>query len=318
MGIYNGKTSVHVYIRRIQLRVNEYGERKVLAVLPLCMRDAAGEWYESIDDEVHDRLMVSVEEWCAQLRLRFQLNPIEAEQRANRLKHNFGREDILDVKQYITKKHSLLREAGYRGPSVIYRIWRDLDPLLMGIVSYEDTTTLEQFTQEVYKRIHPAKLQYYRQFGHPAGSRPYSNPQADENEPRRARYAPRGFPPRAPLNTAGSQANIPRSRESGAAFPLNAKDGGKWDPPNQKAGEVQAGTSQRSPVKPPRRPRYPCTLCGNPDHTDGEHRRLHAKQVNYIEPINHAEEIEDLSDSETLDHEPSSMRDYLLDSDTEK
>ena len=93
-------------------KVNEYGEAEILTVLPLCMTDQAALWYEVLLPNQHDRMVQSVTEWIKELRYRFAKDPLQAKEEAARCKHSFDREDVLPLREYITKKQTLLYDAG--------------------------------------------------------------------------------------------------------------------------------------------------------------------------------------------------------------
>lgn len=246
MGEYNGTSSVELYIRRIAQRVNEYGVEEVLSVLPTCMKEDAGEWYEALMPETHEYMMRDINEWIRQLRLRFAKDPLQAEEEASRCRHSFANEKELSLRKYITRKQSLLYEADeglddgnqYR---MIRKIWQDLDPTLMNAVSIHSTMTLEEFTAECYHQEYAARRQWNE----------WNNAAKRIERTAREGY-PERKPFRKPLGSMPSRGNrLPYDSQRPRYFP---------QAPAQKA--------LPAPEKPGRLgPFRPCRHCGK-DHWD--------------------------------------------------
>lgn len=96
--------------------VNRYGRDEVLEVLPLCMKDLAREWYDTLQGDLLERMDRSVDNWIIQLRARFARSPIDAEDDADRCKFSFAQENRVDLRTYLTRQQNLLVEAGVEGP----------------------------------------------------------------------------------------------------------------------------------------------------------------------------------------------------------
>lgn len=166
MGIFDGQNmSVHLYVRQIQHRVRLYGYQRVLEVLPLCMKGAAMDWYTSLSDSQLSRMTTDIDEWIIALRHRFQKDAMLAEDEANRCKHSFEHES-LDVRQYITRKQTLLYDAGFEGQDellLIQKIWRDLDPTLQNAVTIDPYMTMEDFVSLCYQKEYSARRMFEQQ-----------------------------------------------------------------------------------------------------------------------------------------------------------
>ncbi|KAL6155438.1 hypothetical protein ACJQWK_05150 [Exserohilum turcicum] len=172
MGTFDGhNTSVHLYVRQIQHRVRLYGYQRVLEVLPLCMKGDAMDWYSSLSDSQIHRMTTSIDEWIIALRHRFQKDALLAEDEANKCKHSFERES-LDVRQYITRKQTLLYDAGIEGQDellMIQKIWRDLDPTLQNAVTLDPYMTMEEFVSLCYQKEYSARRAFEQQQRQAAG-----------------------------------------------------------------------------------------------------------------------------------------------------
>lgn len=166
MGTFDGHNmSVHLYVRQIQHRVRLYGYQRVLEVLPLCMKGDAMDWYSSLSDGQIHRMSASIDEWIIALRHRFQKDTLLAEDEANKCKHSFERES-LDVRQYITRKQTLLYDAGIEGQNellMIQKIWRDLDPTLQNAVTIDPYMTMEDFVSLCYQKEYSARRAFEQQ-----------------------------------------------------------------------------------------------------------------------------------------------------------
>jgi hypothetical protein len=113
---------------------NIYGEDSVLAVVPLCMRDDAQEWFDSLDGYFKEIMGYSLDEWKTQLMRRFP-NASAALVRADNIKHTFKDETTMDVRKYITVKQGLYTEAGEtNADNIVRRIHDGLDPMLAACV----------------------------------------------------------------------------------------------------------------------------------------------------------------------------------------
>jgi hypothetical protein len=62
-----------------------YGERSVLAILPLCIKDKVVTWFYGLEDEVSAIIADSIDEWKIQLIRRFHTNPSQALVKADRM-----------------------------------------------------------------------------------------------------------------------------------------------------------------------------------------------------------------------------------------
>ena len=58
IGDYDGTISVNVYLQRIAVMINGYGQESVLSVLPLYIKRAAFDWYNWLGDSTHAKMAV--------------------------------------------------------------------------------------------------------------------------------------------------------------------------------------------------------------------------------------------------------------------
>lgn len=123
--------------------------------------DAMG-WYTLLSDSQLSRMTA---EWIIALRHPFQKDAMLAEDEANRCKHSFEHES-LDVRQYITRKETLLYDAGFEGPDellLIQKIRRDLDPTLQNAVTIDPYMTMEDFVSLCYQKEYSAQRMFEQQ-----------------------------------------------------------------------------------------------------------------------------------------------------------
>jgi hypothetical protein len=78
-----------------------YGERPVLAILLLRMKDTAATWFYGLEDEVSAIMADSIDEWKTQLIRGFHPNPSQAPVKADGMHHNFDNKSEMDVREYI-------------------------------------------------------------------------------------------------------------------------------------------------------------------------------------------------------------------------
>ena len=137
-----------------------YGKSPVLAVLPLCVKGDALEWYTGLNCGTTNRMAESLAVWKDQLRRRFASDAMEALDEAHCLRFRWDREDQMDLRQYVSRKVLLLEEAGILDEDQQVRlIWRGLDANLMATVAplAGGGNTLDGFTEELYQHEYPAK-----------------------------------------------------------------------------------------------------------------------------------------------------------------
>jgi hypothetical protein len=70
IGLFDGTNqtpTATAYCRRLDILANMYGEDPVLAALPLCIKGLAAAWFNSIEPDVVDIMMASVDNFNAQL-----------------------------------------------------------------------------------------------------------------------------------------------------------------------------------------------------------------------------------------------------------
>lgn len=244
IGLYDGLSSVNLFVRRITSMVNRYGEEEVLSVLPLCLRDLTRIWYDTLTADILDRMDQDVDLWIIQLRARFQRNPIEAEEDADRCKFVFGREDKMDLRTYVTQKQNLLLEAGIEEPrQIMNRLWRDLDPILQMNVAPDPYMTLEMFIQTLYFQEYAARRLWQQMQGttrFTASTSNYGRMRSPES-----RYGV--IQPRQILQPSTQASPQPR-------YPRLLTNNTKTD--RQLPDQIRG------------RPRYPCTHCGSSEHLD--------------------------------------------------
>ncbi|EMD86579.1 hypothetical protein COCC4DRAFT_143741, partial [Bipolaris maydis ATCC 48331] len=145
--------------------VRLYGYQRVLEVLPLCMKGDAMDWYTLLSDSQLSRMTTDIDEWIIALRHPFQKDAMLAEDEANRCKHSFEHES-LDVRQYITRKETLLYDAGFEGPDellLIQKIRGDLDPTLQNAVTIDPYMTMEDFVSLCYQKEYSAQRMFEQQ-----------------------------------------------------------------------------------------------------------------------------------------------------------
>src|SRR5690606_19859272 len=109
---FDGTTPVTTYITRLQAMQRRYSTDKVLSNLPLAMEGDAGDWMDSLPAKLLEDMDSSLEVWFEQLRLRFAADISEVLAKADDLRHSFANEDTLSVRQYLSQKIQLYREAG--------------------------------------------------------------------------------------------------------------------------------------------------------------------------------------------------------------
>lgn len=156
---YGGETAVTTYINRLEFFCRQYGNPAVLRLLPLAMKKDAAEWMVGLAPDIFECMSNDIDEWIKQLRMRFAGRATQFLRKADSMVHCFGNPS-LSVRQYITKKQSLYREAGETDEDLVVRcIHAGLDPTLAGVVSLKaHGNTLHHFTDEVYAAEPSAQL----------------------------------------------------------------------------------------------------------------------------------------------------------------
>ena len=154
--------SAVAYGKRLTMLAGMYGERPVLATLPLCMKGRAATWFDGLEDEVATLMTESIEEWKIQLVRRFHTNPSQALVKADSMQHRFDDETEMDVREYISRKYGLYREAGETNQdNIVRRIHDGLDPTLAAAVPLRGANnTMNDFQAKVYAAEHQARQQY--------------------------------------------------------------------------------------------------------------------------------------------------------------
>lgn len=128
-----------------------YSEKAVLTNLPLAMEGDAGEWMDGLPESLLEDMDDSLDMWIDQLRLRFSSNISEVLAKADALRHSFAKEDTLSVRQFLSQKVQLYREAGETSEdTMVRRMHRDLDPeLARDVRLYAAGNTLADFQSQV-------------------------------------------------------------------------------------------------------------------------------------------------------------------------
>ena len=151
MGKFDGVQSVTTFVNRITSMVNRHGESEVLDVLPLCLEGQAQVWYDSLSKHSRDKMDQDVDIWVEYLQLRFQLDPVTAEKKAEKCKFAFKTESELGLRAYVDRKLILLREAGFDGDYQLKaQIWKGLDPVIQDILPGIRGESLKDFIRRLY------------------------------------------------------------------------------------------------------------------------------------------------------------------------
>jgi hypothetical protein len=85
------------YYRRLDILANIYREDPVLAALPLCIKGLVAAWFNSIEPDVVEIIIVNVDNFNAQLLQRFNENASYILKKADAIKHSFENETDRDV-----------------------------------------------------------------------------------------------------------------------------------------------------------------------------------------------------------------------------
>ncbi|OBT60288.1 hypothetical protein VE03_10178 [Pseudogymnoascus sp. 23342-1-I1] len=230
---FNGSLPVTTYISAY--------DRAVLTNLPLAMEGDAGEWMDGLPKSLLEDMDDSLDMWIDQLRLRFASNISDVLAKADALRHSFAEEDTLSVRQFLSRKVQLYREAGETSEdTAVHRMHRDLDPeLALDVRLYAAGNTLADF--QAWKQSQ-ASIQSLIQARFATCFQPRDRDRFDMG---RRFDAP--ATPRYAAYSAATTAGIARRLLEG--------------PPNETA-LVPAAARRTAP------PRYPCTHCGSSDHID--------------------------------------------------
>jgi hypothetical protein len=288
---YTGLTPVTSYINRIKYLTRTYGETVLLASLPMGMMEAAGDWFDSLSDATRDRMNTSLDEWIHQLLSRFKLNSARALATADRMRHTFADESQLDVRDYLTKKTQLYREAGEEQEDLIVkRLHEGLDPFLAAAAPLRPyDNTIADFTARIYLAEHIARAQFNAVTNI---SQPYARDNGyssrhdagyEQNGTHNRRMERRDEPGRRNDEQARRRESRPQSNDTPFHIPAEAarRIAGYQQAPVQEpitaaattaAQAVARGPTSPIPVRsiaiPARREPYPCTHCGSKDHID--------------------------------------------------
>jgi hypothetical protein len=259
---FDGSMPVVTYITRLQAMARRYTEATVLANLPLAMEGDASTWMDGLPPTLLQCMDDSLEEWFTQLRLRFAVDISEVLAQADALRHSFAQEDVLDLRQYLSQKIQLYREAGETSEdAMVRRTHRDLDAELGRDVRLRASgNSLAEFQAQVIHQA-PSSRRAWQQ-GHASmqvliqqrfAARPYGRDRErmDTRERTELRDVARRFEPPPPRY-------LPFHAARQLAPPLQRLLG--TTPPNTPTAPATARRSTR--------PQYPCTHCGSVDHID--------------------------------------------------
>ena len=187
------RQKVALFLKRIDQMSRQYGNQAVLDVLPLCVKNDALEWYTGLNQNTTEQMSDSLAVWKDQLRRRFASDSMDALDEAYRLRFRWDREDTMDLRQYVTRKVLLLKEARILDEDQqVKLIWRGLDANLMSMVSplANGGNTVDGFAEDLYQHEYAAK-RLWRESQRPA---PTPRPRIPDATPR---YQPRGGAQRA-------------------------------------------------------------------------------------------------------------------------
>ena len=112
-------TSITLFIKCFNQIADLYGMTAVLKQLPFCMREEAIEWFASLEEDITEQMAYSLAIWTAQLRLHFQKDYLQCRDEADRLRFSFTKEDMLLLRQYITRKRNLYNKSGLKNKDKI-------------------------------------------------------------------------------------------------------------------------------------------------------------------------------------------------------
>ena len=273
---FNGTLPVTTYINRLRRMARCYSEKAVLTNLPLAMEGEAGEWMDGLPESLLQDMDDSLETWIDQLHLRFSPDISEVLATADALRHSFATEASLPVRQYLSKKIQLYREAGETSEdTMVRRMHRDLDPELARDVRLRDTdNTLADFQATVIRQS-------------ASSYRAWTQSQTSMMTLINARFATRQTPARDRYDRPNAPLSHPRSSQTTTraismtddllgtpAFPRRllteaATTSAQVDLPNlarrPRAPEDALATMA---ARRTTRPRYPCTHCSSTEHID--------------------------------------------------
>ncbi|OBT47114.1 hypothetical protein VE00_03059 [Pseudogymnoascus sp. WSF 3629] len=247
---FNGSLPVTTYISRLRRMARCYSKKAVLTNLPLAMEGDAGEWMDGLPQSLLEDMDDSLDMWIDQLRLRFSSNISEVLAKADALRHSFAEEDTLSVRQFLSQKVQLYREAGETSEdTMVRRMHRDLDPELArdSQVIAQSATSYRAWKQS------QASIQSLIQACFASRPQPRDRDRFDMGR----RFDTLATPRYAAYSTATAQATTTEQLATTAGITRQLLEG----PPNETAA-VPAAARRTAP------PRYPCTHCGSLDHID--------------------------------------------------
>ena len=261
---FNGSLPVTTYISRLRRMARCYSEKAVLTNLPLAMEGDAGEWMDGLPQSLLEDMDDSLDMWIDQLRLRFSSNISEVLAKADALRHSFAEEDTLSVRQFLSQKVQLYREAGETSEdTMVRRMHRDLDPeLARDVRLYAAGNTLADFQSQViaqsatsYRAWKQSQASIQSLFQARFATRP--QPRDRDRFDIGRRFDTLATPRYAAYSAATAQATTTEHLATTSGITRRLLEG----PPNETAA-VPAAARRTAP------PRYPCTHCGSLDHID--------------------------------------------------
>jgi hypothetical protein len=101
--------SAAFFIRRFQHIAELEDESSVLRVLPMCLKDFALEWHNSLSAIVRHEMNQSTRVWEDELLREYRPNRFESLKKAEALKFRFDKK--LTLSQYLSRKTNLLHDA---------------------------------------------------------------------------------------------------------------------------------------------------------------------------------------------------------------
>jgi RNase H-like domain found in reverse transcriptase/Reverse transcriptase (RNA-dependent DNA polymerase)/Integrase zinc binding domain/Chromo (CHRromatin Organisation MOdifier) domain len=143
------------FINRISHYRNVYGDTAVVAAIPIALKGTAAKWFYSLDRELRDPTMATVDGWINLIKDAFPVDELKIREMAKRRRYNPDKDH--SVQSYIFEKTDLLKAANknIQEREIVDEVWLGLPHEIRMAFNERDVRmnwTLKQLNEElIYK-----------------------------------------------------------------------------------------------------------------------------------------------------------------------
>ena len=156
LGTWNPEEELsYQFINRISHYRNVYGDTAVVAAIPIALKGTAAKWFYSLDRELRDPSMATVDAWINLIKDAFPVDELKIREMAKRRRYNPDKDS--SVQSYIFEKTDLLKAANKNisEREIVDEVWLGLPHEIRMAFNERDVRmnwTLKQLNEElIYK-----------------------------------------------------------------------------------------------------------------------------------------------------------------------